>query len=125
MRLRVSGWGPTGPGSPEGRVPFFNVADIDFDPFSADPTPPEQLWMRQHYSRMLTYQPYFDTRLAWYPGAWVYKDLYGIKQDWDVLDEHPEWILRDADGNMLYIPFECSGGTCPQFAGDFGNPRFP
>ena len=31
--------------------------------------------MRAHYWRMLTYAPYFDSRVAWFPDAWVYKDL--------------------------------------------------
>ncbi len=38
--------------------------------------------------------------------------------------EHPEWVLKDEQGNELYIPWGCSGGTCPQYAADFGNPEF-
>jgi hypothetical protein len=33
-------------------------------------------------------------------------------------------VLRDPGGNLLYIPWGCSGGSCPQYAGDFGNPAF-
>src|SRR5439155_17702141 len=35
-----------------------------------------------------------------------------------------EWILKDSAGNNLYIPWGCSGGTCPQYAGDIGNPAW-
>jgi hypothetical protein len=37
---------------------------------------------------------------------------------------HPEWILRDVDGNPLYIPFACGKEVCPQYAADAGNPSF-
>jgi len=80
--------------------------------------------MREHYFRMQTYADYFDSRLSWYPNAWVYKDSYAIYRDSDVRTAHPEWILRDQDANELFIPFGCSGGTCPQYAADFGNPDF-
>jgi hypothetical protein len=84
----------------------------------------EQAWMREHYDRMLTYSPYFDSRLAWYPNAWVYKDSYAIYPSSDVVDTHPDWVLRDANGEMLFIPYGCSQGRCPQYAGDIGNPEF-
>jgi len=108
----------------EGKVLFYNIANTDFNPYSSDPTTAEQAWMREHYYRQQTYASYFDSRLAWYPLAWVYKDSYAIKPSWDVYRDHPEWVLHDANGNELYIPWSCSGGTCPQFAGDFGNPEF-
>ncbi len=80
--------------------------------------------MRTHYTRMQTYSPYFDERLAWYPQAWVYLDSYAIKPAWPVFREHPEWVLRDEDGAMLYIDWGCSDGSCPQYAADIGNPGF-
>jgi len=80
--------------------------------------------MRAHYWRMLTYAPYFDSRLSWFPDAWTYKDLYAIYTGSALAQQHPEWILRDASGNALYIRYACSGGTCPQYAGDVGNPAF-
>lgn len=111
------------PGS-EGVVNFFVDASSSFDPWTASPTPAQQAWMREHYDRMQTYSPYFDSRLSWYPNAWDYKDSYAIKPGWAVYAEHPEWILRDANGQMLYITYACSGGTCPQYAADVGNPDF-
>ena len=112
------------PGDPEGLVKFFVIADSGMDKWTSDPDPDTQQWMRENYSRMLTYTPYFDSRLSWYPNAWFYKDAYAIYTDSSVLDTHAEWVLRDANGTMLYIPYGCSGGTCPQYAADFGSPAF-
>jgi hypothetical protein len=80
--------------------------------------------MRKHYFRMQTYASYFTSRLAWYPNAWVYKDSYAIKPRWPEFREHPEWVLRDARGRMLYIDWGCEDGRCPQYAGDIGNRDF-
>jgi hypothetical protein len=112
------------PADVEGKVRFYNIAGPSFDVYSADPSRSEAQWMREHYLRMQTYQGYFDSRLSWYPDAWVYKDSYAIKPDWAIFSEHPEWVLRDADDNHLFIPWGCSNGSCPQYAGDFGNPAF-
>jgi len=107
-----------------GSVNFFVDASSSFDPWTRSPTPEQRAWMREHYFRMQTYSSYFGPRLAWYPNAWVYKDSYAIYPDSDVPTRRPEWILRDRGGSALYIPFACSGGTCPQFAADIGNPDF-
>ncbi|HSV04904.1 MAG TPA: putative glycoside hydrolase [Candidatus Binatus sp.] len=114
---------PTSPDS-AGSVRFFRVANSAFDVVTRDPSLAAQRWMQQHYSRMLTYSPYFDSRLRWFPNAWVYKDLYAIYLGSALAQQHPEWILRDARGNALYIPFGCAGGSCPQYAGDVGSPAF-
>jgi putative glycosyl hydrolase-like family 15 (GHL15) protein len=105
-------------------VEFFAIADSNFDQFTENPTPEAQLWMRVHYDRMLTYSPYFDRRVSWFPNAWVYKDLYAIYVGSADAANHPEWILHDLAGNALYIPYGCSGGMCPQYAADVGNPDF-
>src|SRR5207249_11009713 len=54
----------------------------------------------------------------------AYKDLYGVSPSSALVAAHPEWILRDAQGNALYIPYACANGTCPQYAVDLGNPAF-
>jgi len=109
---------------PEGRVNFFTVANSDFDEWTDSPTQAQQEFMREHYYRMLTYAPYFDSRLSWYPNGWEYVDAYAIYQSSSIVQDHPEWILKDASGQNLYIPFGCSGGTCPQYAADIGHPEF-
>src|SRR4051794_26273306 len=61
-----------------GSVRFAKAAESDFDVFSSSPTTTQQQWMRDHYWRMRTYAPYFDSRLSWFPNAWTYKDSYAI-----------------------------------------------
>ena len=80
--------------------------------------------MRDHYWRMRTYSPYFDSRTSWYGGAWAYKDAYAIYRGSSLLTEHPEWILKDPAGNRLYIPYACDGSSCTQYAADIGNPEW-
>jgi hypothetical protein len=101
-----------------------NVASPSFLQLVQQPSAAVIAWIRSKYARMLVYAPDFDSRLAWYPNAWFYKDTYAIPVGSTLAAQHPEWILRDASRNALYIPFACSGGTCPQYAGDVGNPLF-
>ncbi len=107
-----------------GDVRFVKFATSAFDRYTASPTATAQEWMRTHYWRMVAYAPYFDTRVRWYPEAWFYKDLYAIYPGTSAATQHPEWLLRDASGATLFIPYGCSGGTCPQYAADVGNPAF-
>lgn len=108
----------------DGRVRFLKRQDPSFDPYTNAPSPTQQQWMRDRFWRMMQYSPYFDSKLAWYPGGLVYFDLYAIYVGSNLAAEHPEWILRDASGNRLYIPWGCGGGTCPQYAADVSNPAF-
>jgi hypothetical protein len=107
-----------------GTVHFVRMADSSFDQYTLDPSPAAQQWLTTHMWRMGVYSPYFDSRTSWYRSGWVYDDAYAIYRGSQLETQHPEWILRDAAGNMLYIPFGCSGGTCPQYAGDISNPAF-
>jgi hypothetical protein len=109
-------------GSDAGRVRFVKQARPEFDRFTR--TSRFAHWIGRHFWRMSTYSPYFDRRLHWYRDAWVYRDLYAVYRGSRVAHSHPDWILRDADGRPLYIPFDCGGGSCPQYAGDPGNPGF-
>lgn len=85
-------------------------------------------FFNDHYERMLVYAPYFDDKTSRYGGGWLYSDLYAIyrdgRVDGDLAVQHPDWLLRDANGRPLYINWECSGGVCPQYAADFGHPGF-
>lgn len=108
----------------EGTVKLFVIADSDFDEWTENPTDQQKQFMRDNYYRMLTYSPYFDSRLSWYPNAWEYIDAYAIYRTSGLAADHPEWILKDAEGRPLYIPFGCDNGTCPQYAADIGNPAY-
>jgi hypothetical protein len=105
-------------------VNFMRGAESAFDRFTLQPTAARQRWMREHYWRMRTYAPYFDARLDWNPNAWTYKDAYAIHPGSSLPSADPRFVLRDAAGRRLYIPWGCANGTCPQYAGDIGNPAF-
>jgi Hypothetical glycosyl hydrolase family 15 len=109
-------------GPAAGAIRFVKHTGPDFDRFTRDVR--FARWMQRRFWRMTTYSPYFDSRLRWYGNAWVYRDLYAIYRGGALARRHPEWILRDERGRRLYIPFHCSGGSCPQYAGDVGNQRF-
>jgi len=107
-----------------GQMRFYNLAKSAFNAYSRNPSSADAAWMRKHYRRMHTFSPYFDSRTAWFPNAWVYKDAYALYPTSPLVKQHPEWVLRNAAGAKLYIPWGCSGGTCPQYAADFGNPAY-
>ena len=107
-----------------GTVHFMRMADSPFDQYTRNPSPEEQAWLRAHMWRMGVWSPYFDNKTGWYPNGWVYDDSYAIYAGEQLASQHPEWILKDARGNRLYIPFACSGGTCPQYAADITNAAY-
>jgi hypothetical protein len=111
-----------GSGQAGGEVRFVRVADSRFDRYTNDSS--HARWFRTHFWRMVTFAPYFDSRLPWFRDAWAYSDLYAIYAGSSLASSHDEWILRDAAGRRLYIPWGCSDGTCPQYAGDVGNAAF-
>ena len=107
-----------------GSVNFMRSAEATFDTFTSNPTTAQKEWMKAHYWRLRAYAPYFDSRLSSSSKAWFYQSAYAIYPDSAVARDHPDWILRDAAGNKLYVPFACSGGKCSQYAADIGNPAF-
>jgi len=113
---------------PAGAVKFERHARSDFMPFLTDSTSDQRTWMRNTYSRMQSYSPWFDSSIYWAPPSYFYLDLYALyrdhPEDQALMKQHPGWALRDSAGNNLYIPFGCSGGTCPQYAADIGNPEW-
>ncbi|HME04509.1 MAG TPA: putative glycoside hydrolase [Solirubrobacteraceae bacterium] len=107
-----------------GTVHFVRSADTAFNQYTSDPSPEAQEWLRTHLWRMTVWSPYFDQKTAWFPDGWVYDDAYAIYTEEKLASEHPEWILRDASGNKLYIPYGCSGQSCPQYAADISDPGY-
>ena len=104
-----------------GVIHFARGADSSFDRFTSAPNPASQAWMRDKYWRMRTYPPYFDSRTAWFGGAWAYKDAMAIYPSESRPADH---YLRDAQGRKLYIWYACNGGTCTQYAGDIGSTSY-
>lgn len=115
--------GPAQADSP-GIAHFVRFNDSSFDQYTSEPSLSMQTWLNTHIWRMGVFSPYFDAKTGWYPNGWVYRDAYAIYTSSALAGEHPEWILRDSSGNKLYIPWGCSGGTCPQYAADISNPAF-
>ncbi|MCL4401949.1 MAG: putative glycoside hydrolase family 15 protein [Acidobacteria bacterium] len=117
--------------APQGRVNLIKRSAPAFDPYTNSPTSTLQQWMRDHFSRMIVFTPYFDDRSFWYPNGLVYIDAYAVYRDrftlgYDVVGLHPEWIMRDPEGHPLYIPWGCEPvrNICPQYAADVSNPDF-
>lgn len=116
---------PPSAGSPgHGVVRLMRVADIPFEKYSEHPTPADIRFMNRRFDRMMVFRPYFDSRLAWYPRAWFYQNAYALYPEAAVTRDHPDWILRDAAGRRLYIPWGCKNGTCPAFSGNILDPAF-
>ena len=105
-----------------GRVQFMEKTSPSTDQYTNNPAPDQQQWFRDHWQRAIVYSSYWDSKNSWYPQAWAYQDAYAIYNPGTLANQHPEWILKDAAGNKLYIPWGCSGGTCPQYAADIGSP---
>lgn len=108
----------------EGSVTFAMRTGTYFNQYTDAPSSSTISWLNQHLWRMQTTSPYFDSRLPVYPEAWEYLDSYGVPPTSSIVSQHPDWILKDAYGNFLYIPFSCNGSTCAQYAADTGNPDY-
>jgi Hypothetical glycosyl hydrolase family 15/IPT/TIG domain len=109
---------PAQPPDTAGEVRFVKTANSSFD---GEAVAANAAWITEHFSRMITWSPFFDERTSWYPNAWVYHDAYAIYTGSQLAGEHPEWILKDTAGEQLYIPF---GSPPTQYAGDISNPAF-
>jgi hypothetical protein len=108
-----------------GGVRFVKRTDTGFDRYTTAATPSFRTWMREHFYRAEVWSPYFDDKTDWYPQGLLSRNLYAIyRHDATTMEEHPEWVLRDETGEPLYIPWDCAGGVCPQYAGDVGSPEF-
>jgi len=98
-------------------------AKSEFDQWSAERY---WAWMNKTYDSMVVWEPYWNSRLDAFNRVFVSRNAYSIKVDISQDPrsiEHPEWVLRDADGDPVYIPFGCTN-VCPQYAADVGNPEF-
>jgi len=108
----------------EGSVQGVVFGGAAYGKYLEAPSEANKAWMRNHLWRMVTWSPYFDSRLSWYPNAWAYSGSDTIYPGSSVAREHPEWIFKDPTGKPLYVPFACSGGTCPEYAGNIANAAY-
>ncbi|MDQ2799876.1 MAG: putative glycoside hydrolase family 15 protein [Armatimonadota bacterium] len=117
-----------GPGAAEtsvpqtdaGRVHFVKRQGPDFDKYTKPGETTYHAWIQKHFWRMMEYTPFWDTDTRWYPRALLYKDSYAIYNN---ADAKPlmKYVLKDAQGKPLFIPWGCSNGTCPQYAADISS----
>lgn len=107
-----------------GQLSLMLATSSSTDPYTNNPSPDQQQWMRDHWTRALVYSTYWDSRTQWFPNGWGYLDAYALYRTSTLATQHPEWILKDAAGTNLYLPWGCSGGVCPQYAADIGNPSW-
>jgi len=115
----------------EGHVNFFKQSGASDDPYTTNPSSAAISFMNSHWVRLLTYCGYWNSgnKLSWFSNAWSYLDSYAIYSDptntmyAQLIAHHPNWVLRDSSGNPLYIPWDCSGGTCPQYAANITDPN--
>jgi Hypothetical glycosyl hydrolase family 15 len=107
---------------PEGAVKFVLRNTPETDAFVGDGKATTQAWINQHYWRMEVFASYFWNKTSWYKNGWHYKDATSSGGVWTVINQHPDWILRDSGGNNLYIPWGCGDGICDSYAVDVGNP---
>lgn len=88
-----------------GRINALLNATSRFDRLIASPTSAERQFVASHYHRVRGYTPYYDQALGWTPPSRFYKDLYalyrGRSRDEALIDQHPDWVLRDASGNQI------------------------
>lgn len=107
-----------------GRVNLIKTDSTQFDGYIAGSDANSQQWMRDHFWRMKAYTPFFDEKTSWFSNALFYADSYAVYPNYVAV--HPDWVLRDASGNPLYINWACDANThtCPQFAADVSNPGF-
>jgi hypothetical protein len=107
-----------------GIIRFVVRTDPSWDKYTSSPSPEMKEWFRTKIWRMMVYSPYWDNKTGWYPYGWVYFNLYSISLNSPLVRTHPDWVLKDGEGNMLYIPYACKGGSCPQYAADITNPEY-
>ena len=121
-------WPAMASASSIGQFNFIRNATSSFDSTLTGSSTAQRQWMGANYTRMRGYPPFFDQALSWAPPSDFYQDLYALYRDGSVdkqvMQQHPDWVLRDAQGHGLFIPAACDGTTCTQYAADVGNPAF-
>jgi len=124
MLLSLLAGNATASAGDAGHVRYVKVTSPAFNRYTNHPTPAQAAWMRGAFWRMVAYTPYFDRRTAYFPHALAYKDLYAVHVGSRRAAAHPDRLLHDGTGRRLFIPWDCDGRRCPQYAGDITSPAF-
>jgi Malectin domain len=107
-----------------GCVHFFMRTEGGYGQYLTNTTPSQELWFQDHFWGLQTYSPSQDQILSWYNNAFVYVESYGVPPGSPLALAHPEWIMKDINGNPLYVNYNCSNGACSQWSFDFSNVNF-
>jgi hypothetical protein len=113
-----------------GKVNFVRNATSSFDPYLTGASAGQREWIADTYWRIRGYDPFFANvgAVSWTGPSHYYEDLYAIYRDFPehqaLINQHPDWVLRDGAGRPLFIPADCNGQTCTQYAADIGNPGY-
>jgi Hypothetical glycosyl hydrolase family 15 len=113
-----------------GKVNFVRNATSSFDPYLTGSSSAQRQWIANTYWRIRGYDPFFANvgAVNWTGPSHYYEDLYAIYRDFPehqaLMNQHPDWVLRDGAGRPLFIPADCNGQTCTQYAADIGNPGY-
>ena len=105
-----------------GRVQFMEKTSPSTDQYTNNPTPdqtavvPRPLAARDRRRGLLGFEELVVPAGVGLPGR--VRDL----QPSTLANQHPEWILKDAAGNKLYIPWGCSGRHVPAVRGRHRQP---
>jgi hypothetical protein len=113
-----------------GKVNFVRNATSSFDSYLTGSSSTQRQWIANTYWRIRGYDPFFANvgAVNWTGPSHYYEDLYAIYRDFPehqaMMNQHPDWVLRDGAGRPLFIPADCNGQTCTQYAADIGNPGY-
>lgn len=107
-----------------GEVRFVKRMTPEFDRFVTGNQPATRAWINSKFWRTEVFAPFFDDKTSWYGKGWLYSDLYAVYADSPAAVTNERWILKDAAGNKLFIPWGCGGGKCPQYAADITSAEF-
>jgi hypothetical protein len=111
---------PTTSGS--GSALLFLKTGPSTDPYTSNPSVAQKAFLNANVYRLMAYEGYWDSRLSWYPNAWVYRDASSLYTD----DPAPasSWILHNAGGGAMYLTWGCAPGECPQYAPNYSSSAF-
>lgn len=131
-----TGTPPPSPAPPAAKVPalpvsgtvqLFRLADLGSDALLRDLENNNDMAKKFNdlFAYMVFYTPTYDLATFRFAKGHFYHNLYAIHEQYMVQNGiKEEWILRDAKGNKLYIPWGCSNGTCPAYAGNIWDPAY-
>lgn len=108
----------------QGKVLAVKRTSSEFDRFTSRRSASVAQWLDRTLFRAVVYSPYYDNKTGWFGRVWDYRNLYGIGVGSRLARRHPEWILRDARGERLFLQWGCANSKCPQYAGDVSNAAF-